>query len=291
MKRPFRLLCVVASACLFAATASTASAEFVIGVFDTSRATTANIATGSLTVKSRESLLTHFPDATYATTPTLTSEFLAGVDTVILSSVADRDTGITPLHFFERRALFDYVEGGGTALLVAEGYGPFLTASLSLLNTFGMAQQDDGRVGWQNAIPYDDKYDHPLVNGPFGSSGGLILDGLAYLHVIGPYATPISRHLGSNFPVLAAIERDAIAPGSGRVVILADSSPFASLWDLPNAENLFLNSIDYLLPVPEPSALVLGGMALVGFVLVGWRRRGRGWLTRGTAAAARKCFN
>jgi hypothetical protein len=64
-------------------------------------------------------------------------------------------------------------------------------------------------------------------------------------------------------PVLAATLEDALSPGSGRVVIIADASFLVddALFEFFSPhETLFLNTLDYL-GVPEPSGGVLAGIA------------------------------
>jgi hypothetical protein len=78
---------------------------------------------------------------------------------------------------------------------------------------------------------------------------------------------------------LAAIEANALGPGSGRMVLFADATPLADADTggfFASHEKLFLNSIEYL-TVPEPSSVALGWMAAGGglaLVALG-RMRGR----------------
>jgi hypothetical protein len=53
-----------------------------------------------------------------------------------------------------------------------------------------------------------------------------------------------------------------------------DSSETAGLFDLtPDGQQMFLNAVNYMAAIPEPSTIVLCAVAIAGLGLVGWKRR------------------
>ncbi len=250
----------VAGLCLFSAALGSARADMVVGVFDSTRTTTANIVTGIFTHDAVASLLSHFPGTTFSSSPTLTPPFLAGVNVLIIGSPMTDSVGITPLSAGEQSALLNYVLSGGSAFLIAEGYSPFLAAAQSMISPFGMTTVNDSLTGVLSATPNAPA--HPVINGPFGNTGTIYVYGSGMFTNLGPYATSLARMDLTQQSVLAVIESHAMGPTSGRVVFMADSTVLvngALGGFFPQYEPLFLNTIDYL-AVPEPSGLVMAGI-------------------------------
>ena len=53
-----------------------------------------------------------------------------------------------------------------------------------------------------------------------------------------------------------------------------DSSETAGLFDLsPDGQTMFLNAVNYMAAIPEPSTVVLWGVAMAGVGLIGWKKR------------------
>lgn len=272
MKTLRTLLSVAAAVCVFSSLTANTCFAVVVGVFDASRAGEANLVTGLFTTQVRASTLAHFPGTTFATTPTLTSAFLSGVNVAILAS-PNNDGGITPLSAGEQTALLNFVKGGGTALILADAYSS-VSSSQSLVAPFGMTIVDDGVSGLQMGTIQNPS--HPIFNGPFGVQSQIGVLGAGVFTNLGPYAASLAKMNSTNLPIVAAIERNAISAGSGRVLIYSDASLFADpIADgfFSEAETLYLNSFQYL--IPEPSSYVLAGlgMAVVGYLGVK-RRRG-----------------
>ena len=252
------------------ATNSSARAGITVGSFDAARAGFANLADGLFTSQLRASLYANFPGATIATTPTLTPAFLSSVDVMIVAS-ANSGGGITPLSAAEQLALFNHVQGGGTAVILADEYVDH-TSAQSLLTPFGITMADDLETGLQYGTILNPS--HPIFDGPFGVQSEFAVLGAGIFTDLGPYATSLSTMNSTGFPILAAIEAGAIGPGSGRVIVMADATPFADpIADgyFSEAEVLFLNTIAYL--VPEPSSVALAGAGLLAVVVVAWRRQ------------------
>jgi hypothetical protein len=247
----------------------------VVGAFDASRAGDANITAGIYSVDCMSALTTNFPGTTFATSPTLTPEFLSGVDILILHPAKSDVAAITPLSGSEQTALVNFVKAGGRALLLAEGEDPFIPVAQTFMSPFGVTLVDDGLKGLRLSDSVAPT--HPVMNGPFGEVDQVLNYGIGVFSDLGPYASPLAVLETNGSVVYAAIEAGALGPNSGRVVLMGDSTPF---FDQDNGgffgegphEDLFLNTIDYL-ATPEPSTLtLLGAAGAMGGVIAGIRR-------------------
>jgi hypothetical protein len=77
-------------------------------------------------------------------------------------------------------------------------------------------------------------------------------------------------------PTFASIERNVLSSGSGRVAVTTDTTAFADPGVggfFSTNETLFLNTVQWILPVPEPTAIVMAGMGAAALVIV-CRRKG-----------------
>lgn len=250
----------------------TAVCGAIFGTFNSSRAGATNFLDGSITTMARASLLSHFPGSSLTGTSTLTPAFLSGVDVLVIASVQNAG-GIPPLTVSEQNALFSFVSNGGSAMIIAEGYTPSLTAAKSMVLPFGMQVEDDNETGLQPATITAPS--HPIFNGPFGVQSYMAAYGSGIFTDLGPYATSLATMDVNGLPIIAAIEANEIGPGSGRVLFFADATPFADTsmdGGFDQAEVMFLNSIQYLL-VPEPSSYVLAGLGLLAWGFLGNARR------------------
>lgn len=259
--RTHHLLVVLALTLTIHLTGAAVSAGITVGTFDASRAGFANLDDGLLATQARASLLSNFPGSTIVTTPTLTPSFLASVDVMFVISVKDGG-GISPLSAGEQSALFNHVLGGGTAFILAEEYLDHDSAQ-SVVTPFGVTIADDGVNGLQYGTVLNPS--HPIFSGPFGVQSEFAVLGSGIFTSLGPYATSLSTMNSTGFSILATIEAGALGPGSGRVILMPDATPFADpVVDgyFSEAETLFLNSIAYL--VPEPTSYALGAFALAG---------------------------
>lgn len=263
-----------AGALLWASLATTAAqAGIVIGTWDTSRASTSNTATGSFGTQRQAALATNYPGYTYATTPTLTSEFLNSGITFLSITPADTSAvPITPLSEAEQTALFNFVASGGNAFLVAEGFAPFVDSANSMLAKFGMTIADDGLTGTLLGAPTT--HAHPVIHGPYGDTSSIGVIGAGIVTTKGPYAFPLATMNANGQTILAVIDRNAIAPGSGRVVITTDATLFVDSGAgglFPSHQALYLNIVQFL--VPEPTTWTLAASGAAALVFLGIKRR------------------
>jgi hypothetical protein len=267
-----RAFCALAAILTLCAWQPIAASGATFGTFNFSRAGATNFLDGSVTTMARASLFSHFPGSTLVGTSTLTPGFLSGVDVLVIASVQNGG-GISPLTVAEQNALFSFVSNGGSAMIISEGYTPSLAAAKSMVLPFGMQIEDDGVTGLQPStieVP-----SHPIFNGPFGVQTYMAAYGSGIFTNLGPYATSLATMDVNGLPIIAGIESNQIAPGSGRVLFFADATPFADPsidGGFEQAEVMYLNSIQYLL-VPEPSSYALAVIGLLTITGVGRMRR------------------
>jgi hypothetical protein len=256
---------------VFALVANEATAA-IIGTFDSTRAGDANIINGGLTSELRASLNANFPGYSILGTGTLTNAFLSGVDTLFLQSAYDAVTPISPLSSTEQQALLDFVTQGKSAFILAGGYFP--VAAQSLITPFNM--QVTGYVSGTDAGTITNST-HLITNGPFGPVGTYTTAYAGWFTNLGPYSLSLASLGFNNQPSYAAIERDAIVPGSGRVILASNNGLFADANTLGGGyfaanQTLFLDSVQWLVPLPEPSSFVLAALGFVGMAAWGLRR-------------------
>ncbi len=218
----------------------------------------------------RALILSLHPEVTFSSTSTLTSAYLSTVNTMIIGDGFDASHTIAALSPAEQSALFQYVSNGGNLAVFTENNNYDLVngnaSRASLLNPFGLAT-----TGW---IVTDTASivtpTHPIAVGPGGTLTHFDLHNTGWLTSLGPYAHTIAIELVTNMPVMAAIERGAISPTSGRAVFLTDSSVFDP--GFVNGPVLAANLVGYL--VPEPGLVPQAILAILGFAtFVGVCRR------------------
>lgn len=277
-KQATHLLGILLLGTIFAVSGSSSASALVIGTFDSSRTGIANLDTGLFSTQSRNSLDANYPGLTFSSAPTLTPTFLAGIDILVIHPV-NFPGAISPLVADERSALFEYVAGGGNALLLLEvdpSGSAIVTASQSIAGVFGLTIVDDGLDGYLYGTAANPA--HPIFSGPFGTQASVILGGAGVFTNLGPYAQGMMNMDASGLPVIAAIEAGAIAPGSGRVILTSDIHMFSddSVGFFSSHQTLHSNMFAWLHPVPEPSSMTLAVAALIGGGFLVRRRRAKG---------------
>lgn len=223
--------------------------RFVIGGFDLSRANTLSFPEGNLFDQARASLLDNFPQVSFSSFPTLTSEALGRVNTLILTSVTTQGVpeGSTDgfpltLSATEQSVLSNFVRQGGCAILLVDLYF-FGNANESLLDPFGL---DSGPGGGFATVTNPAM--SPITSGWFGNISSFQQAFPGALANLGPYATGLATTAGGF--ALAVIEPGKLSASSGPVVIYSDintftDSDFFGLFTTSPHEALFLNTISF----------------------------------------------
>jgi hypothetical protein len=211
------------------------------------------------------------PEVTYSSTSTLTSAYLSTVNTMVIGDGFDVSHTISALSPAEQSALFQFVSGGGNLLVLTENSNYDLAngaaSRASLIGPFGLAT-----TGWivNDTAQIVASPTHPIALGPGGPLTHFDLHNTGWLTSLGPYAHTIAIETATSMPVMAAIERGAISPTSGRAVFLTDSSVFDNGFVFGPV--LAANLVGYL--IPEPGIAPQAVLALLGFAtFVGLHRR------------------
>jgi hypothetical protein len=198
----------------------------------------------------RSSISSHFPASSFVAVPELTSEALSGKDVFVSGLLAQYQD----LQSSEQSALFDFVAGGGAAVIFGE-LDTFLDASNSLVDPFAVSFAGELWSPMVTATITDAT--HPIASGPFGTVETFTERYVTSVADLGAHASVVATNpLGDT---LVVIPRGALGPQSGPVVIFSDLSLFLGPpTDTPlfeENETLFLNTVSWA--VPEPATLLL----------------------------------
>lgn len=238
------------AAILVGAAPRTARAELVVGGFDAARGGQASFVSGSFFDMARQACQQDFDDVTFTSSPTLTSEFLATVDVLVVSAITGNNSRITALSTEEASALSSFVNGGGALLALMDNSG---FAATGIATTFGLL--DTGFLGGPTTSSIVDT-GSPIATGPFGMVGGFSQAWPGYFDVVPPTCAVVAVNpLGAS---LATIEPDAFGAGSGPCAFYSDNQTFIDDGEIPGAEfsvnaTLFLNTFAFLAP-QDPNA-------------------------------------
>jgi hypothetical protein len=265
-----RLLALVACLVVCAAAGDRAQGGWVVGSFNQSRGGFDSLDDPGQAAQKALILSLH-PEVTFSSTSTLTSAYLSTVNTMIIGDGFDVSHTITALSASEQSALFQFVSNGGNLAVFTENNNYDLVngdaSRASLLSPFGLAT-----TGWivNDTANIVAPPTHPIALGPGGPLTHFDLHNTGWLTNLGPYADTIAVESALGMAVMAAIERAAITPTSGRAVFLTDSSVFDNGFVFGPV--LAANLVGYL--VPEPGLAPQAALALLGFAtFVGAYRR------------------
>jgi len=245
----------------FFATINSARGAFVVGSFNVARGGFDSLDDPG---QADQKALIQFlhPEVTFSSTGTLTSAYLSTVSTMVIGGGFDASHTITALSAAEQSALFQFVSNGGNLAVFTENSNYDLAngaaSRASLLSPFGLAT-----TGWivNDTASIVASPTHPIALGPGGPLTQFDLHNTGWLTSLGPYAHTIAIETATNMPVMAAIERGAISPNSGRAVFLTDSSVFDD--GFIYGPVLAANLVGYL--VPEPGLAPQAVLAILGF--------------------------
>lgn len=203
----------------------------------------------------RSSMQPVYPGAVYSTVPILASDRLDEIDVLVLMVAAGATQSIDPLSPDEQRALYEFVRRGGGAIILCDNdsfdeYGRSDAANESLVDAFGVDVTGTSGPGVRRATVIDPTAS-PVTNGPLGRVNSYLVAWSGWFDNLGPYATPLATLDENRQPVLAVIQRGAIAPGSGAVVLLSNCDVFGIEYFLsePHAA-LVINAIEFVRPRP-----------------------------------------
>jgi hypothetical protein len=233
-----------------------------IGTLDFTRAGEANVFDGSLTEEMRASLEANFPGVRIESTPILTDGFLASIDLLIVTNAAGKydDNWLTVA---EQEAVSNFVENGGSALVLADPY--FGLSAQNVIDPFNVRSAKE-LISDISFFQFTDPPHNPVASGPFGTVDIAVAYSYGWFDDLGPFAAPLATNELNGMPIAAIIAENAMAPGSGRVLLFADANIVADIEEgfFYVNEKMFLNGIHYLTTVPEPTAffLCVGGFAL-----------------------------
>jgi hypothetical protein len=259
-----------------AATGSAHAAGPVVAGFDAIRGGFESLAPGEDTGLAND-ISSAFVGTTFTFANSLTSSFLGGANVAILGVATTDNSAITPLSTAEQNSLYNFVHGGGTAIIFADN-STFDTnapaANASLLSPFGVTITDT-LGGGQTANIIDSS--GPLT-GPFTPVTAFYGNYTGYFNDTNG-GQVLANWTSDGMPAIDYFKPGFFGPKSGAVVLFADSDAMVSGDALTTTnENLVLNAFGtYTLSsgVPEPStwAMMLLGFASLG--VVGYRS-GRG---------------
>lgn len=238
----------------------------VVGGWDLSRGGPYSLSAGSNTAPLRTQLSGLFPGTTITGTSVLTPAYLSTVDTLVISAAFSDSQPITPLSTPEQTALTNFVLSGHRALILGErtGFSPLVNPTL--INPFGLDINGD-LVGHLPAT-VSNPATSPITSTPFGQVTSLATINPGWFDQLGAAHTIATLDINGQ-PLLAMLDAGSLGPGSGAVVLSADSDIYT--------QNITLidNTFAFLIATPEPSSLILAAFGFAGLAAWSWRRRNR----------------
>ncbi len=221
-----------------------------VGGFDADRG-------GGLSLKSGSYLNTvraYMPGActapfTISESAMLTPKYLEGVDVLVVSSVRTFQTGISPLSTVEQAAMTQFALAGGGLIIFADnsefGAHDPTTPNGSLLGPFGFGI--DTVTAWPDPVTSTDP--SPVTAGV--PNFNVLLGGR--FDVVPVNAQVLARLDSDQSPILCAIRRGTLGPGSGPVVVFADVSLITDTFIVPwEGAALLNNALTFVSPEPTP---------------------------------------
>jgi hypothetical protein len=249
MRLPPLCGCILVVFAMVGTSPARAQAPLHIGGFDNTRGGIISLATGEWVNNLRTAILNAYPGSTLSGSAALTQDYLAGLDVLIISSVASGDSPILPLTQGEQAALRQFVLAGGSAFLFTDNTD-FSIANASCLEPFGLASNVDGGGGSVGVVA--DPAQSRVTNGPFGVVLTFPMFASGWFMGLGPDAVSLAAFADGNEPCLAVIEPHRLSATSGTVVFFSDTSMIFDMFMTPDDQALVLNAIAATRPLPCP---------------------------------------
>jgi hypothetical protein len=225
--------------------------SLVIGGFDAARAGQGSIPDGSLFDDVRASITGAYRDAAFTGAPALTSQFLAGIDILILNMATGCCSTTTPLSAAEQDALRVWIDNGGSAAIYLDndsyaGAGTDLVNE-SVLDPFGLDITGTG-AAWPQTTTVVNPRRSQVSNGPFGLVTSWSVGWSGWFNTVPAEANVLANVNQSGLPGLVVFERHTLAACSGVVVLYSDSTALVDGFYGPGTANekLLLNTIAYI---------------------------------------------
>jgi len=246
---------MVALAILMILNVVASASAFEIGGFDASRGGLGSFseATGLTSPEDlRLAVQANFPDVIISGTPELTVEYLSGVQVLFLTVWWSSSQGVSPLSPAEQSALYDFVVGGGSALIFVDNHDLDDVSHESMIDPFGL--DVTGKINAYNVVgTFSDPASCPATMGPFGTLTHYNVEVPGWFDVVGPHAVALDV-LPNGEPSLAYIDFGVLGPDSGAVLLCSDSSLLVGLYLLQETVDLVSNMIaaciDHMTDVP-----------------------------------------
>ncbi len=257
---------------LLLVTLSLPSWSLTIGGFSSARSGQGSLDDGSSGAL-RSSLSSTLSGVSFSSADTLTADYLATVDVLVLDVATSCCAAMAPLSAEEQAALRAYVDAGGGAVIFADNADFSASApatNASVLDPFGVTVAGTLFGSFSATVTNPT---HPVATGPAGTAAvfGYLFPGTFTASGLNgnPLATEVARIDANNGVAILAFEHGAFGAGSGAVVLFSDDLPkFAAIGTSDNI--LAVNAVAFAQPVPLPAAGWLFGAALGG---LGYLRR------------------
>jgi hypothetical protein len=234
-----------------------AEGQLVIGTFDEARGGIGSLLSAN-SADDLQAVLTNYPCATVTASPSLTPEFLSGVEVLWLSVVFGSIDPIAGLSAPEQSALSDYITAGGGALLFTDNEAQFFVASESFVNPFGL--ETLGLLLSTQPVTVTSPTSTPVTDGPFGLVTNYTVGFPGWYTSLGT-AQGLATLDSNGATTLAWIPPGQISPSAGGIVFFSDYAKSVS------SEALKLNSISAVggkcISVPATSDWGLAVMTLL----------------------------
>jgi hypothetical protein len=232
------------------ALAAGARAQPVVAVFDEIRQGQATLGVpGTQTSLLTAAIEAAFPGVVFRHMNLLTEKDLVGADVVFLMATRANSEAIAPLSPAEQTALTAFVASGGAAIIACDndsfGGAGSDPANESLADPFGVDVSGTG-AAWQQSATVIDPSLSPVTSGPFGEVPSFSVGWSGWFDAY-PKIAILLATLDANGHA-SLLEFPPGGMGSGRVVLLSDSTLLGDMWLNDRAITLVRNALAAVRP-------------------------------------------